>query len=254
MKILNVRGAAALSILLLSPVAGPAVQAEATPQRPSLSYSTATVEDGAWELEAGGLLTDGGSAVPLFLKYGWTDRLELEFGLDMIRTADRPGRIASGVGDLAAGMRFRFPGGDRKFTTALGGWLKVPTAPDRVGSGEVDATIAGILSAPMGNMSLDANLVVSALGRDGGSLGQVQGILTLGFPLTGGWSGFIETAFQRTAGQGDGGFFDAGLSFRASPRATIDFAVGGGWSDGYPDWSVTAGWTITLQNGKENGT
>ena len=46
------------------------------------------------------------------------------------------------------------------------------------------------------------------------------------------------------AGQGDGGFFDAGLAYTASPRAVFDIAGGIGWSEGYPDWSVTTGWTV----------
>jgi len=239
---------AALCATTATTAAGPA----ATPQRPSLSASVWTVPRGLFELEAGAGFSEGSGALPLFGKYGATDALELEVGIDAVRWVDGPGDGETSIGDVLLGARWRPARENRRCQLAVAGLIKLPTASDNAGSGEIDATVAGIASVPFDNgLGLDVNLVWSGLGRDpGGTLGQVQAIATLGVPLDARWSSFVEVAFQRTAGQGDGGFFDAGVAFTATPRAVFDIAAGVGWSDGYPDWSVAAGWTVLFSRGR----
>jgi hypothetical protein len=222
-----------------------AAEASATPQRPSLSFNTLTAPARRFEMEIGGSVADGADALPLFLKYGLTDRTELEVGFDGVRRVDTAGGPVTSQGDLSLWIRTRPSWGHGGRSVAGLGWVKAPTARDGAGSGKIDAGVIGVLSLPLGRQSLDANLWVSALGReDGTTLGQAQGILTLNLPGPGDWSSFAEIAWQRTAGEGDGGFFDAGVAFAASPRAVFNAAAGAGWSEGYPDWVVTAGWAI----------
>jgi hypothetical protein len=218
----------------------------ATPQRPSLGTSVWTVPRGLFELEAGAGFSEGAGALPLFGKYGLTDALELGAGIDALRWVDGPGEGETSVGDLLLGARWRPTGEAARVQLALSGLAKLPTADDAAGSGEVDLTVSGIATVPFDNgCGLDVNLVWSALGQSGGgTLGQGQAIVSLGIPLRSRWSTFVEAAYQRTAGQSDGGFFDAGLAYAASPRAVFDIAGGVGWSEGYPDWSVTTGWTV----------
>lgn len=234
------------------PVAAPPSSvASATPQRPSFSFNTATVWPRCLELEVGGSLTDSGSAVPAFLKYGLTERTEVELSFDAIRRVDLNGGTLTSQGDLVLGMRSRLAGLRGRRSFALAGRLKVPTARDNAGSGEFDARIVAIASIPAGRMSVDGNLWLSTLGQaDGSKLGQVQGIATLNLPPSGGWSPFAEVAWQRTATQGSGGIVDVGLLYGASRTAVFDAAAGLGWSEGYPDWTVTAGWTILFNQGK----
>lgn len=244
-------GTAALLALCL---AGGAVAGEpaATPQRPSLSTSAWTVPRGLFELEAGAGVTEGAGALPLFAKYGLRDSLELAAGIDGIRWVDGPGDGETSVGDLSLVARWRPAREAEQVALALAGSVKLPTAGDEAGSGELDGTVVGIASIPLRKFALDLNVVWSALGRDGGgALGQGQAIATLGVPLRGGWSSFLEAAYQQTAGAGDGGFFDTGLSWAATPRAVLDVAAGIGWSEGYPEWSATVGWTVLFASRRD---
>ena len=94
--------------------AGPVSAAEpaATPQRPSVSFGTGTVPARLWELEGGGQVADGGSAIPLFLKYGLTNETEVEIGLDAVRQVEQGIGTRSSVGDLFVGVRSRFRAND----------------------------------------------------------------------------------------------------------------------------------------------
>lgn len=245
----RIRGACALAVTSVALWTATLVCADgpsATPQRPSLSTSAWTVPRGLFELEAGAGFSEGAGGLPLFGKYGVTDAMELEAGIDAVRWVDGPGEGETSVGDLLLGARWRLPGERSRVRFALAGLIKLPTAGDDAGSGEVDGTIVGIASMPFDNgLGLDVNVVWSALGQDaGGALGQGQAIATVGIPLGTRWSSFVETAYQRTAGKNDGGFFDAGLAYAAAPRAVFDVAAGVGWSEGYPDWSATVGWTM----------
>ena len=228
-------------------------QPAATPQRPSLSTSAWTVPRGLFELEAGASFSEGAGALPLFAKYGLRDSLELEAGIDALRWVEGAGDGQTSVGDLLLGARWRPNREAAPVALALAGLVKLPTAADDAGSGELDATLVGIASIPFDNgLGLDLNLVWSAVGRDGGgALGQGQAIATLGVPLRGNWSSFVEAAYQRTAGQADGGFVDAGLAFAVTPRAVLDVGAGVGWSEGYPDWSATVGWTVLFASPRD---
>lgn len=235
-----------LAACLLAAGASPAAAAEpaATPQRPSLSFNAFTVADGIFEVESGALVTDTGGSLPLFGKYGLTDRFELEVGFDPIRMAETDEGVESSLGDITLGLRASDGHGHMPSVAGVV-WMKLPTADEETGSGEPDFGGIGILSIPLGDLSLDANLWWSAMGRDGDSfLGQVQGTFALSVPLAGRWSAYGEVALQSTAREGSGGFFDAGASYAATPRAVLDAAAGFGWSDGYPDWIVTVGWTL----------
>ena len=251
----HARTAIATAIVLAAPVPAPAASDDgpsATPQRPSLTFNAATVPAGGTEIEVGALFGPGAGALPVFAKYGLTDALELEAGIDAVRWVDGPDDGSASIGDLLLGARWRMTEATSKIQVAFGGWVKAPTAGDRRGSGEPDATVAAIASMPLPHgLSIDANVWWSALGQDGGgALGQGQALATLGVPIVGRWSSFVGLAFQKTATAGDGGFVDAGVTYAASRTAVFDVAFGSGWSDGYPDWAVTAGWTLLVADGR----
>ena len=242
--VIGLAGAVLLSIALHSGRAPCRAQERvATPQRPSISFGTGTVPDDMWELEAGGLLARGGSAIPLFLKYGLTDRTEFEVGIDAVRQIEQPDGIRSSMGDLFLGVRSRRSLRQGR-SAAIVGWLLVPTAVEGVGSTHYDAGAVGVLSLPLGGLTLDTNLWLVGIGRDEGTIvGRVQAVANLGIPLRGCWSSFAELSLQRTAGTGSGGFIDAGVACAASRTSVFDLAVGAGWDRGFPEWTVNVGWT-----------
>lgn len=226
-----------------------AAQETATPQRPSLSFNALTVPAHRFEMELGGTITEGGGAVPIFLKYGLTDRTELEAAFDAVRQVETDDGEITSVGDLSLWVRSHTDPSAEGQRLAVSSWVKAPIARDDAGTGEVDAGVIGILSMPVGRFGLDANVWLSALGREDATVGQVQGIVTLGYSASKGWSVFAEAAWQQTAGEGSGGFFDSGVSFTASRWTVLDIAAGVGWNEGYPDWAATAGWTILFPGG-----
>jgi hypothetical protein len=245
------RNAACLAVLLTVCSGGAswaAAEPAATPQRPSLSFNVRTVRAGGFEMEAGAATTASSSSAPFFLKFGMRDRVELEAGFDAVRRVDTTEGSVTSVGDLALSVRARLA--DRAGDTGYGfvASLKLPAAREGAGTGRADVGAAAILSYLVGRSVFDVNLGMVALGREGGgALGQGQGIATLYLPALAGWSPFAEVALQKTAGQGNGGYFDAGVSYAASRRAVFDAAAGAGWKDGYPDWSFTFGWTVLLR-------
>lgn len=242
---------AALVLASFLAATGSAPAQEATPQRPSLSYSASTVDGRAFEMEWGGLATDGPDAVPAFLKYGITDWLEAEAGFDLVRRVDLGGEEITSRGDLFLGARGVLPADVEDASFAAVAWVKAPTARDSAGSGEPDFGAVGIASGEIpGGLTLDLNLWLSMLGTEGGFVGQQQAIATVGLPMPGAWSAFVEGAYQNTAVLGDGLFLDAGLGYAISPRSVVDVAAGAGSSRGYPDWTVTAGWTILAVSGR----
>lgn len=243
----------ALALAACLAAAAPAARAqEATPQRPSLSFNAYTVDKNAFEMEWGGLTTEDTSSVPTFLKYGFTDWLEGELGFDTIRQVDLGGEEVTSRGDLFLGVRHSYrPGWDGPDVAAVA-WVKAPTARDSAGSGEADFGLIAVASGPLSRRggSLDLNIGLSALGTRGGAVGRQEVIATVGLPVPGAWSVYVEGAYQNTAVFGDGLFFDAGVGYAASPRAVFDVAAGVGSSRGYPDWTVTVGWTVLTAAGR----
>jgi hypothetical protein len=218
----------------------------ATPQRPSLSFNAWTVPQGRFEIESGVQQADDGAGVPFLLKYGLFDNLELEAGTDLIHTVRQGGISETSQGDLVLGVRARGRT-VRKSAMAGLGWIKIPTADDNVGSGNVDLGATWIGSAVFDRLSLDLNAGLAVLGQGGGGyLTQTQAVATLGLPAAGRWLPFVETAWQKTAALGSGGAVSLGTAFAAAPTAVLDAAFGAGYNEGYPDLWLTVGWTILL--------
>jgi hypothetical protein len=74
-----------------------ATECGVTAQRPSLSFNALPVAGGDWEIEVGAAVADGESALPVFVKYGATERVEIETD---------SGSLTS-IGELNLGARVR---------------------------------------------------------------------------------------------------------------------------------------------------
>jgi hypothetical protein len=111
------------------------------------------------------------SAVPIVLKYGISDKLELLVE-PVVYTAIKPnqGRHATGLGDLEATLSYLL----KKETTnlpafAIAGEIKIPTANDvLIGTGKTDYTAYFISSKRFGKSDLHGNLSYTALGDPAG--------------------------------------------------------------------------------------
>ena len=123
---------------------------QATPQRPTLSEDTATTAAGTFELEAGVLLDpEDRLDTPVTLKYGVDARSEVSLAFSPFVFVELPGDDGEGFGDLLLGYRARVL--DQQGERPSVGWaasVKLPTGDEDegLGSGELDAFVAGMAS------------------------------------------------------------------------------------------------------------
>ncbi len=128
------------------------------PDRPGKGTSPCTVEAGLAQVELGlfdetfqrrsGVTTDTGNAGSTLLRYGVTDRLDLEAGMALFqfqRVHDVTGTVTSqGVGDVLMRAKYNLTDGPVSFV--LDPFVKLPTAGGGLGNGHVE----GGLVAPLG--------------------------------------------------------------------------------------------------------
>jgi hypothetical protein len=111
------------------------------------------------------------TAVPLVLKYGLSNRLELLVE-PVVYTAIKPnqGKHATGVGDMEATVTYLL----KKETSsapalAIAGEIKIPTAQDvLIGTGKTDYTAYMIASKRLGKSDLHGNASYTVLGDPAG--------------------------------------------------------------------------------------
>jgi hypothetical protein len=113
--------------------------------RPGKGTSTCTVDQGHWQVEvdaadwthdrSGGVTTEFGVFAQTSLKYGLTDRLDVELTITPWETSRVGSASISGFGDLLVRAKWGLTGQSGPFTAALDPYLKLPTARDGLGNG-----------------------------------------------------------------------------------------------------------------------
>jgi hypothetical protein len=149
-----------LLVALAAPVVARADDDQICADRPTKAYAPCTVPQGRWQVEAGlvdgaflrqdGVTTDTWTGPEPTLKYGLTDRIDLEADLPLYvnqRTHDGgESSTIDGIGDLTLAAKVALTGSDGAVTAALRPFVKVPTAsPRELGDGGVE----GGLIAPV---------------------------------------------------------------------------------------------------------
>lgn len=240
-------GAALLVVLTASCVALEPGEGSVTPQRPTLSSDTATTVEGTVELEVGGRWErDTGSDVPTTLKYGAGPATEVFLDGSPLVHDDEADE--TGFGDVALGVRHRVrdeTGGAP--AVAVAGKVKFPTASrsDGLGTGELDASLAGIVQKTVGVFPLVGYYSFDVLGDPTGGADVGHSLaLASGTPAWGRLAGFAEVAGvfvpeQKT----DEVFTTLGATWSASHLLVLDAGVVLGLSDDAPDFQVVFGLT-----------
>lgn len=162
------------------------------PERPSVATHAGTVAPGYAELETGverDRLSDGARAflVPSVLKIGLTPRAQLS----LFVPAGSSTGVPLGIGDVAAGVKWRIVDGDGPLERlAVLPTVKFATGGDR-GTRTTDAGLLLIDSRTIGRVSLDLNAGVTRRSGDGTSAARTATLWTasLGTPVAGsvGW-------------------------------------------------------------------
>ena len=156
------------------------------PERPSVATHAGTVAPGFLELETGVEHDRNGDAtttllVPTLFKFGLAPRAQLSVQLPLERSTGVP----FGVGDVAAGVKWRIAGDDPSHHRfALQPSVKFSTGGAR-GTETVDATLLAIDSRTIGSTSVDINVGVTWRGANAADVARTTTFWTVasGTPL-----------------------------------------------------------------------
>ena len=195
----------AIASLSLASVAGAAPPQDSVEpictDRPGKSSSTCTVPKGMWQVEssfADWSLTkaDGSRSTSLAigstaLKYGLSGDMHVELAAaPYVRNRERSDEArstASGFGDVTVKLKRRVTAADAVFSAALVPFVKLPTAPKRLGNGKVEAGLVLPLSWALAEtLSLSSSPELDLIADAGGDGYHAAGAttLSLGFAAT----------------------------------------------------------------------
>lgn len=146
---------AAAALLCASSAAGAADEQPICPDRPSKANGTCTVPEGHFQLEtglvdwtrdeSGGIRTDLTMWGSTIIKYGLTDRSDIELGFTPYETlrvhGDERERV-SGFGDMTLRLKQRLTSDDAAVRATLIPFVKLPTAGPDLGNGKVEGGVA----------------------------------------------------------------------------------------------------------------
>jgi hypothetical protein len=226
--------------------------------RPGVGTNAFTVPRGALQLEAGldyarerraGEPTQRRSSIAGLLRYGLLDGVELRVeGEPVVRL--RGAEDATDAGDFVLSAKLRLVDGGEgldKPTIAILPAIKVPTAPEPVGTEKVDALVLGLVSFGLGRVGVDFNAGLAAIGQEGGSsyvvqgliIGSVTGDVTDRFKLL----GELLYASPSERGGDHSVVAVAGAVYALTRRLSIDTAFITSLAGRGPDYRLQAGFT-----------
>jgi hypothetical protein len=252
--------AACVLVLLLAGSALGADDDTIDPDRPDVASSAKTVGRGRVQLETGvffsrtstaGEPTERRLSAEAMLRVGLTEGLELRIDSDPIVRL-RGGEDVTDVGNIILSAKWRFfePSDDSSWPAlALIPAVKLPTAPEPIGTGKTDFGVLVVASFLLpARFALDLNAGVAAIGqtRPGGYLPQALAIASLSRDLSARVSAFAE-AFYGSRDERDGrGMLgvDAGVMWKVLPYLAVDAAVGTSLYGPLPDVFVRAGGSV----------
>ena len=226
----------------------------ATPYRPSVSNPAALSAPGYFEIEAGLLRARNDDprrrdSLPVLLKYAFTENVGVLLGGEAYvwQRSDTDGRV-NGVGDTNLTLKLHHALTD-SLALGLEAGVKLPTARDLIGSGKSDKIINGIVSAELGEFTVDINVGANRLGAvDPGAsrtaytwAGAVSHPLTDAWGITGEFSGVSQRGATSTSQ------FLAAVSYNVSKKVVLDAGMAWGLTRASIDRSIFGGVTILLK-------
>jgi hypothetical protein len=256
------RAAVRFAFVLLVPcVAAPVFAQESppvNPDRPGISTGAETVARGALQLEAGidhsgerraGEPTQRRTSLATTVRYGLLDSVELRLDGEPV-VGLRDGDDATNVGDVALGVKWRLLDGvdGARPTLSLFPSVKLPIAPDPIGTERPDFTLLGLASFNARPIGLDFNAGVSVVGQRDSDSYVVQGIVVgaITGDVTDRLKLFAEL-FYNSPSEREGEDLvgtSAGVIYELARNVAIDAAVITTLAGRGPDYRVQAGMTV----------
>ena len=245
--------------LLLACFAGPAwaQSDDVDPDRPGVGTSPQLVPRGALQLETGvdhgwerraGESTGRRTSLVTTLRYGLLDAVELRLDMEPI-VALRGPEDATDVGDVILSAKLRLREGAEGApwpALALLPAIKLPTAPEPIGSERVDVALVALGGWQFGPLGLGFNAGVATIGQEKGYL--VQGLLVgaATFEVIDNLTLLVEL-FYRTPEERNGDDFlaaVAGASYKITKDVAVDAAVIASLAGRGQDYRVQTGITV----------
>ena len=155
--------AMAATALLAASTAAAAADAPICPDRPGKGTGTCTVPAGHWQVEAGlvdrahdssgGAHSDFTTFGSSLIKYGLSDRADIELGITPLETFRIHGggtyEKHSSFGDTLVRAKYRLTSDNAPFAVALDPLVKLPTANRQLGNRKIEAGLTVPMSAPL---------------------------------------------------------------------------------------------------------
>ncbi len=256
----------AAALLLVAPAAAPAQDAEAAPictDRPTKANAVCTVPAGKFQLEAtaagwtkiesGGSKTDVWAIGASVVKYGLSDRSDLQVGFTPYVHAetkvDGGKSSVSGFGDVTVRYKHRLTGDGAKVQVAAIPFVKLPTADRDIGNGKVEGGLAVPVSLAVGSATLtfgpEADLLADADG-DGRHIALVN-LINLAGPIAPNLTLVGELWTATNFDPADTVTLvsaDAAVAYAVNKRLQLDLGANLGLNRHTPDVELYAGFSI----------
>lgn len=201
-----------------------------TPYRPSVSSPAQLPVPGQLELELGGVRQRSNGlrrdAVPYQFKLAFSRRWGVLVGGEARVDAREGAARARGAGDTSVIVKRAWEL-DGSAAAGIEMGVKLPTAPDALGSGKADGTVNAIYSRDLGAVHVDANLNGTRLGAVDPGTGRMQtGVsISLSAPLSQRWGAIVEASGTRRHGAERAAQLLGAVTFSPTPRLTFDAGV-----------------------------
>ncbi len=228
--------------------AGPPVDLVATPNRPTVTNTADTTQQGVLELEFGVAAASRQQSLQGLMKFGLLRDLELQWaGSPWQHDASLR---QSGITDTAVGFRWRFmhQSGDRP-TLSFQYNAKLPTAGPVLGSGRSDHVVTLLASKDVSSkFRLDGNLSYAWLGRRGGYDNAWLPTADLVRSLSEKWDVAVEFSGSTRANAQTPPIVQNlwAVSYALRPRLVLDTAIQFGITGNVPRAVFLAGFTYSI--------
>lgn len=232
------------------------------PDRPGKGTGTCIVPKGMVQVEtglidwthdkAGGTSSDSTAIGSTLVKYGLSDRVDVELGFTPLLTAHSTGTPTdTGFGDMVVRVKYALTAENTPVAIALDPFVKIPTANHIFGNGKVEGGLAVPIGAPIGKGPLSLSLTpeVDWLADADGSghhvaMIQVVGLglaatprLALGAELWGQWD-------YDPSGTGKQASADGSVTYLINNNVQIDGGANFGLNDQTPDVEIYTGVSV----------
>ncbi len=222
-----------------------------TPQRPTFSSDTNTTPEGTVEVEAGMVADpDDIFAFPAVAKFGMSPKTEAFLGWTPLQIVDQNDDNETGTGDVLVGVRHRILELDKKTSVAVQGAVKLPTADENrgLGTGEIDASFAGIITKLHDQTAITGYYQFDFLGDPGGDTNVGHGLAIAASRAIDDKVGLYGELAEIYVPELDfSSFFGTfGLTYTRAQDFVIDAGILVGLSNDAPDAQILIGMTRNL--------